>query len=97
MCFRSCRLLEPDMTLIKLQEKKGEPDSVVQQLRSLMMHFNRLVEDEGIVSQLWGRVRSFLVCALWTEGMELPEPHPRRCLVVPCVGLRCARSLWRYL
>lgn len=48
------------MTLIKLKEKEGDPESVVNQLRSLMLHFNRLVEDEGIVQRLWGRVSKVL-------------------------------------
>lgn len=47
------------MTLIKLKEKEGEPDSVLLQLRALMLHFNKLVEDEGLVKQLWGKVCGF--------------------------------------
>lgn len=45
------------MTLIKVKEKEGDPQSVVNQLRALMMHFNRLVEDDGLVKRFWGRVR----------------------------------------
>ncbi|CAM9803620.1 unnamed protein product, partial [Ectocarpus sp. 12 AP-2014] len=53
----SCRLLEPEMTLIKLKEKEGDPQSVVNQLRALMTHFNRLVEDDGLVKRFWGHVK----------------------------------------
>lgn len=53
----SCRLLVPAMTLIKLKEKEGDPQSVVNQLRALMTHFNRLVEDDGLVKRFWGHVR----------------------------------------
>lgn len=45
------------MTLIKLKEKEGDPQSVVNQLRALMTHFNRLVEDDGLVKRFWGHVR----------------------------------------
>lgn len=45
------------MTLIKLKAKEGDPQSVVNQLRALMLHFNRLVEDEGLVKRFWGHVR----------------------------------------
>lgn len=45
------------MTLIKLKEKPGDPKSVSNQLRALMVHFNRLVEDDGLVKRLWGQVR----------------------------------------
>lgn len=45
------------MTLIKLKEKEGDPQSVANQLRALMTHFNRLVEDDGLVKRFWGHVR----------------------------------------
>ena len=44
------------MTLIKLKEKEGDPKSVCNQLRALMLHFNKLVEDDGLVKRLWGTV-----------------------------------------
>lgn len=44
------------MTLIKLKEKEGDPESVLNQLRSLMVHFKRLVEDDGLVKRFWGHV-----------------------------------------
>lgn len=52
------------MTLIKLKEKEGDPQSVVNQLRALMMHFNRLVEDDGLVQRLWGHVRRNCSCTI---------------------------------
>ena len=44
--------------MIKLKETAGDPQSVVNQLRALMMHFNRLVEDDGLVKRFWGHVRA---------------------------------------
>ena len=53
----STRLLEPEMTIIKLKHEDGDPESVKRQLRKLMVHFNRLVEDESLVKRLWEHVR----------------------------------------
>lgn len=44
------------MTLIKLKEREGDPQSVVNQLRALMEHFSRLVEDARLVKRFWGEV-----------------------------------------
>jgi phospholipid-translocating P-type ATPase (flippase) len=52
----SCRLLEPDMTLIKLQEREGEGGSVVHQLEGLCHHFCRITEDESLYGRLWQKL-----------------------------------------
>ncbi|CAN0032532.1 unnamed protein product, partial [Discosporangium mesarthrocarpum] len=54
----SCRLLVPEMTVIKLKEKEGDPKSVERQLEALMTHFSRLVADESLFDRLWGSPQS---------------------------------------
>lgn len=59
------------MTLIKLKEKEGDPQSVVNQLRELMTHFNRLVEDDGLVKRFWGHVRRINTKTSTNEAVAL--------------------------
>ena len=41
----SCKLLQEQMTLIKLQNKNDDPDSVKNQLRGLVNHFGKVTRD----------------------------------------------------
>lgn len=54
--WNSCRLLDSEMTLTKLQVDEGDPHPVVNQTRTFT-YFKRLVEDDGFAKRFWGHVR----------------------------------------
>ncbi|CAM9416596.1 unnamed protein product [Phaeothamnion confervicola] len=53
----SCRLLDAEMTLIKIRGTPGDPKAVARQLRALDQHLNRLVDDPTLLGELWGNLR----------------------------------------
>lgn len=71
----SCRLLEPHMTIIKIKERPGDPDSVERQIAGLVAHFGRVAEESQVFQRQWGKVlRS--VSPTREKGAPATAPSP---------------------
>jgi len=53
----SCRLLLPNMLLIRLQNRADSSTTVKEQVRLLHRHFKRLIEDTITFGEIWANIR----------------------------------------
>mmetsp|Transcript_6325 Transcript_6325/g.8296 ORF Transcript_6325/g.8296 Transcript_6325/m.8296 type:complete len:1313 (-) Transcript_6325:328-4266(-) len=75
----SCRLLQPEMVLIKLQDRDSSADSIAKQVRLLYNHFKRLTEDTQSFAEFWHKLAKKFDKRRKQSGQEvelesLPEP-----------------------